>query len=270
MTYKTVMVHVNDERRAGPLIDVAVNVAERAEAHLIGLFVVPSAIIGAMPGIGGGIAFGSGLAEKERAVFRDAAASLKSKFDAAVKGRPVVAEWRTVDVDVGQPDCAAVALDHARSVDLVVAGQADEFVGLLLVAGLPRSSRDGERAANPHRAVYGQIPQCWKECAGGLERAARSRACRVRRPAPPAASRRRAHSLGRSGCAFGYAGYRAGCRDRGFARTPWCTCRSRQDVARRYRYRQCSVVTGCRLWRRSPCHGLLWPFPASGVRAWWG
>ena len=41
MTYKTILLHVNDQRRVAGLVDAAAHLASRHQAHLIGLFVMP-------------------------------------------------------------------------------------------------------------------------------------------------------------------------------------------------------------------------------------
>ena len=54
MSYKTILVHLNDERRVGQVVDVAAHIADENEAHLIGLYVVPSPVVGSFSGLGGG------------------------------------------------------------------------------------------------------------------------------------------------------------------------------------------------------------------------
>jgi hypothetical protein len=52
MEYKTIVVHLNDQRRAQALLAPAVNIAREHSAHLIGLSLVPPIIV-APDGFGG-------------------------------------------------------------------------------------------------------------------------------------------------------------------------------------------------------------------------
>lgn len=120
MAYRTIMVHLNDERRAGQLLDVAAHLADRHAAHLVGLYVVPSAIYGSAMGMGARLA-GSG-----RKAFREEADRIRQAFDTATKGRPIVPEWRMLEPPADHPGVAEAVIEQARTADLIVAGQADE------------------------------------------------------------------------------------------------------------------------------------------------
>ena len=120
MAYKTILVHLNDERRVGQLIDVAAHIADRNEAHLIGLHVVPSNLIGSVTGIGGRM-MGSG-----RQAFREEGLRIKAIFEKAVAGRAVVSEFRMLEPPADHPGCAEAVIEQARTADLIVAGQTDE------------------------------------------------------------------------------------------------------------------------------------------------
>ena len=120
MSYKTILVHVNDERRVGQLIDVAAHIADRHEAHLVGVFVVPSALVGSVTHIGGRIL------QTGRQSFRDEAKRCAAAFETATKGRAIVAEWRVVEPSSNHPGPAEAVIEQARAADLVIASQADE------------------------------------------------------------------------------------------------------------------------------------------------
>lgn len=131
MSYKSILVHLNDERRAGALIDVAAHVADRHEAHLVGLYVVPSGIYGAPTH------YGERLIESGRQAFRDEAHRIGAIFEKATRGRPLVAEWRVVEPPHDHPGPAETVVEHARVMDLVVAAQADEEWDLSLLLDFP-------------------------------------------------------------------------------------------------------------------------------------
>lgn len=116
--YRTVLVYLNDRRRAEAVLEPAVELASRYQAHLIGIHVyasVPAPPIAVPDGskVLGSIALG------ERQESDDIAAT----FARMTANQPVVAEWHALKVP--HMDLASVVLDHARAVDLVIAGQAD-------------------------------------------------------------------------------------------------------------------------------------------------
>ncbi len=120
MTYKTILVYLNDERRAGQLLDVAVNIADRHGAHLIGLYVVPSGLYGSPTHVGGR------FIESGRQSFRSEGQRIGDTFEKATRGRSLVAEWRVVEPPQDHPGPGEVVLDNARVADLVIVGQADD------------------------------------------------------------------------------------------------------------------------------------------------
>ena len=94
MGYRTILVHVNDERRCDRLLEQAVSVAERFEAHVIGIFVAPQPLIyPEWPGAGLGE-----VIEQIRSEHAAAAERLRGKFTAATKSlaRPAEMAVRTV------------------------------------------------------------------------------------------------------------------------------------------------------------------------------
>lgn len=120
MAYKTIMVHLNDERRVGQLVDVAAHIADRNEAHVIGLYVVPPLLVGSLGGVGGR------LAQSGRAAFKEEAKRIETAFYEAMKGRAGVGEWRLIEPPRDHPGTAEAVIEQARSADLVVANQTDD------------------------------------------------------------------------------------------------------------------------------------------------
>lgn len=117
MTLKTILLHVNDERRVAGLVDAAAHLATRHEAHLIGLYVMPP-----IPTFGA-TAYGAGLIKNELAKMREEAGRVQKAFESACQGRPFVNEWRLVEPKYD--GVAEMVMEHGRAADLIVAGQRD-------------------------------------------------------------------------------------------------------------------------------------------------
>jgi nucleotide-binding universal stress UspA family protein len=117
MTYKTILLHLNDERRAVGLLDSASFLAARHQAHLIGLFVMPP-----LPAYGA-LSVGSSIVKSGLASFRDESIRVQRLFEETCRARSIVHEWRLVE-NVHVP-VADVVMDHGRSCDLIVASQRD-------------------------------------------------------------------------------------------------------------------------------------------------
>src|SRR5262249_49384026 len=110
MAYKTILVHLNDKRRAEALLEPAIHLASRYNAHLIGMYVyarvpVPPVASTAMP------------------TQRNDTEEIAATFQQMTADGPCVAEWRALKVP--HVDLASVVMDHGRSADLIMAGQAD-------------------------------------------------------------------------------------------------------------------------------------------------
>jgi nucleotide-binding universal stress UspA family protein len=118
MTYRTILVHLNDTRRAEALLAPTIALARQHEAHLIGLHAYasipapPVTVPYAARALGAAVAFDRKEADEIAAIFRRMTAD-----------QPFVSEWRSLKVP--HVDLAAVVLDHGRAADLIVAGQTD-------------------------------------------------------------------------------------------------------------------------------------------------
>jgi nucleotide-binding universal stress UspA family protein len=117
MTYKTILLHVNDERRVAGLVAAAALLATHYEAHLIGLYVMPP-----VPTYGV-TAVGAGMIKASLGTFREEAKRVGAAFEHATKGLPFVTEWRSVDAR--DPGVAETIMDHGRVTDLIIASQRD-------------------------------------------------------------------------------------------------------------------------------------------------
>jgi nucleotide-binding universal stress UspA family protein len=132
MSCKTILVHCDAGRSVAARLDVAVGLAERYQAHLIGLharppFKPPAFTEGSFP-------MEMFFRDHDTAVQASEAAA-SAAFTKAIKGRNISSEWRSAN---GEADDLLIL--HARYADLVIVGQSDpEATGLPLAGDLPES-----------------------------------------------------------------------------------------------------------------------------------
>ena len=117
---KTVLLHLNDRRRAKSLLDAVLPAARRWGAHVIGVGALPPAVVlgAGMPGAPSPI-----ILDQAR---RDAAAIVKDlhrAFEESLSGSGCLGEWRVADAE--DSSVSEVVLREARTVDLVFALQSD-------------------------------------------------------------------------------------------------------------------------------------------------
>ena len=115
--YKTILLHINDERRVGQLVDAATRIASDNEAHLCAVYVLPP-----IP-TGSATPTGTSLIKTFLQPFRDEAARIRATFETATRNRPFVAEWRVIEAR--HKPLAEALLTLSRTADLIVAGQRD-------------------------------------------------------------------------------------------------------------------------------------------------
>ena len=129
MTYRTILVHVDNGKTCPARLDMAIGMARRFDAHLVGLHALTAVRLPAYA-----IAeAGATLLEAQRAVAREQASRAKQLFDAAISGAGLAAtEWRFS----GEDAVDAVVL-HARYADLVVLSQPRERDGSGVEADFP-------------------------------------------------------------------------------------------------------------------------------------
>jgi nucleotide-binding universal stress UspA family protein len=118
MSYKTILVHLNDKRRLEAVLGPAIHLACRNNAHLIGLHVYAD-----MPLLPIASAYGAESASSVTAAQREEEEVLCAGFEKATANQTFVAEWRSLKVP--HFDLADVVMDHGRAADLIVAGQVD-------------------------------------------------------------------------------------------------------------------------------------------------
>ena len=119
MGYKTILVHLNDRRRAEHLLRPAIALAARWNAHLIGMHVYPS-----IPQLS---AFGTRIsAEIVGSIVgaaRQESEQIKAVFDRMTANQPFVAEW--VAIKAMGADIAELVMERGRAADLIITSQAD-------------------------------------------------------------------------------------------------------------------------------------------------
>jgi hypothetical protein len=95
MSYKTVLVHCNDERRIEGLLAPAPNLAESFQSHLIGLSVVPPVVV-----VSADVPIRAPIVLNEHCkIYRERNRVLKSAFEAATRSRGCGGEWREDEAD---------------------------------------------------------------------------------------------------------------------------------------------------------------------------
>ncbi|WP_045835374.1 universal stress protein [Hyphomicrobium sp. 99] len=122
MQYRTILLHLNDEKRVGHLIKTATTLSRSGGAHVIGLYVMPSAI--PPPDLVG--PFAVTLMEDQLASYREQGHRIKLVFDAKIsEASNITHEWR-IDDSRFDADVADAVINHARTADLVIVSQAGQ------------------------------------------------------------------------------------------------------------------------------------------------
>jgi nucleotide-binding universal stress UspA family protein len=119
MTYKTILVCLNEIARNPVLLDLACDIAVKQNAHVIGLYVVPAVRI--YPAVGPGMF--AEVVEEQREAFKARADEVRQQFEDHMRNQSVAAEWRFVDSRVAE--IANPVIEHGLQSDLVVVSQVD-------------------------------------------------------------------------------------------------------------------------------------------------
>lgn len=121
MTYKTVLVHVDNGKYCPARLDMAVRLARRFDAHLVGLHALAAVRLPAYAIAEAGTA----LIEAQKTVAREQASISENLFRKATGGAGLTSvEWR-----VSADDAVDATTLHARYADVVVLGQPREHDG---------------------------------------------------------------------------------------------------------------------------------------------
>ena len=119
MPYKTILVSLNDVAQAGTLIDVASQLTQKNEAHIIGHYVVPAVTV--YPEVG--MALMPSVFEGYQIYFKSRLAAVKQIFEERMRRDGFTGEWR--EVESAYPDIASSLVDHALTTDLIIASQVE-------------------------------------------------------------------------------------------------------------------------------------------------
>jgi nucleotide-binding universal stress UspA family protein len=117
MSYKTVLLHLNNEKRAYQLISAALKIAEPLSAHVTGLFVLPHIPYTSklFPNVA------TATAQSHLEAYGKIGERIGEEFRRAAKDLPSGADWRLFRAKHGNYVDAVLA--HARSADLIIASQ---------------------------------------------------------------------------------------------------------------------------------------------------
>src|SRR5882757_5435775 len=147
MSFKDILIHLDEGPRSSTRLKIAVDLARRQKAHLTGIFVVD--IPGSDLFFGAGMPFSAGggmdqMVSSLRTEATSRAEAAGQEFREALRRDGLEGEWRTVEGDT----ISLLAL-HARYADLTVLGQPNEdeaykgpsadavLVNVLLSSGRP-------------------------------------------------------------------------------------------------------------------------------------
>jgi nucleotide-binding universal stress UspA family protein len=118
VSYKTILVQLNNQQRAEAVLEPTIEVACRFNAHLIGLHVQASVPVPVLP-----IPFASTVLERLAGEEQAISMALQETFSRATARVALTSEWRLLKLI--NADLASIVLGHARAVDLIVASQAN-------------------------------------------------------------------------------------------------------------------------------------------------
>lgn len=116
MSYRTLLVHVDDQPSSQDRLEYAVALARRESAELVGLYVVPGTDLAPSTAA----MLGSEAVARRLDRFGEMQHAAEARFQDAVAKAGIEAQWRA---PAGPSIVAAVA--HARATDLVFVGQRD-------------------------------------------------------------------------------------------------------------------------------------------------
>ena len=113
MTYKTVMVCLNEVNRIERLLDFATEIADHQSAHIVGLYVIPAVQI--YPSVT--IDLSCHVFEAYREFFKQHAQHVKDSFDSCMRRSGLNSEWYLVHGET--PLVADTVIEHGMAADLV-------------------------------------------------------------------------------------------------------------------------------------------------------
>ncbi len=137
MTYKTILVCLNEMGRLSQLISAARQLGTKFDAHVTGLYVIPGAVIYPI----GAYAATPSFDDVNRRFYQDRLEKVRSDFEAAMIKDGLSFDFH--EVDSLSPDISRDVAEEARAVDLIVVsaknkddglGVEEDFVESLVIA----------------------------------------------------------------------------------------------------------------------------------------
>lgn len=128
MTYKHIIVHIDNRKSCAARLELAITLARRFDAHLTGLYVdlglmLPAFVDAPMPGQ---------LLESLEQDRQTQVTEARERFNRGAKQAGVRGEWRVAKGSIAD----SISL-HARYADLLIVGQDDEASQRMGLSGLP-------------------------------------------------------------------------------------------------------------------------------------
>jgi nucleotide-binding universal stress UspA family protein len=117
MTYKTILVALNDVSRTDALLSVTLGLAAKFDAHVIGLYVIPAVRV--YPTMSAHVV--PGVDDACRVFFQQHSDAVEASFNEAVRKAGARGEWRLVDST--SVDISDGVIAHGYQADLIVASQ---------------------------------------------------------------------------------------------------------------------------------------------------
>jgi len=163
MRYRTILLHLNDEKRVPHLIKTASTLSRTGETHIIGLYAMPSAV--PPPDLVG--PFSVTWHEEQLASYREQEHRIKLVFDAKLgEASNITREWRTDDSSF-DANVADAVINHARTADLVIVSQAPQNAWIDDVPERVALESGRPVLVVPQEGDFGQIGKdvtiAWKE-----------------------------------------------------------------------------------------------------------
>jgi nucleotide-binding universal stress UspA family protein len=157
MTYKDMMVLLDDTRESDQRLQTALELAERHAAHLVGLAVSEPFYVPTLAQVE--IA---ALEQRQRDIAADRDRRLQERFEARVRASSVSGEWRSPEEEPYR-DLLDVLAEQSRYCDLLILGQTDPDATQGLASDFP-----GQVALMAGRPVLA-LPYAWRPEAVGRQ-----------------------------------------------------------------------------------------------------
>lgn len=117
MSYKTILVNLNEISQVRCLLNAAASIARKTDAYVVGLYVIPAVELH----ISSEIEVLPVEDDSHRVYFEKHDATVRSAFDSIILKEGIRGEFRVVDAL--DPHIASVVIEHSREIDLVIIGQ---------------------------------------------------------------------------------------------------------------------------------------------------